>query len=56
MMLKEDSQEGQLECAHLLYKDSSYAGGDIRNYKQLKREYLPYICLCMQALTVVQTG
>ena len=41
-MLKDDSQEGQLECAHFLYKDSSYAGGDIGNYKQLKREYLPY--------------
>ena len=46
-MLIEDSQEGQLVCAHLLYKDScSCVGSDIGNYRQLKREYLPYVYVC----------
>ena len=40
MMLNEDSQEGQSECAHLLYKDSSCVGSYIGNYRQLKRKYL----------------
>ena len=36
----------------LLCKDSSFVGSDIGNYRQLKCEYLPYICVYMQALTV----
>ena len=48
LILKEDSQEGQSECAHLLYKDSSCVGSDIGNYRQLKREYLPYISACQR--------
>ena len=43
MMLIEGSQEGKSECTHLLHKDSSCAGRDIRNYMQLMREYLPYV-------------
>ena len=27
----------------LMYKDSSCVGSDIGNYRQLKREYLPYV-------------
>ena len=53
MTLIEDSQEGQSECVHLLYKDTSYVGSDFGNYRQLKREYLLYVYVCMQALTVV---
>ena len=30
-------EEGQLECAHLLYKDNSCVGSNIANYRQLKR-------------------
>ena len=37
MMFIEDS---------LLYKDSSCVGSDIENYRQLKREYLPYVYVC----------
>ena len=52
--LKDDtySQERQSEFAHLLYKDSSYVGSDIGNYRQLKREYLPYVYV-WQSQTVV---
>ena len=51
--LIEDSQKGQSECAHLLYKDNSCVGNDIGNYRQLKRKYLPYVYVAMQGLTVV---
>ena len=46
------SQEGQSEFAHLLYKNNSCVSSDIGNYRQLKREYLPYVYV-WQALTVV---
>ena len=46
MTLIEDSQEGQSECAHLLYEDSSCVGSDIGSYRQLTREYLPYVYVC----------
>ena len=49
MTLIEDSQEGQLECAHLLYKDSSCVGSDNGSYRQLTREYLPTVCLIKYA-------
>ena len=39
-------EEGQSECAHLLYKDSSCVGSNIGNYRQLKHEYLPYVYVC----------
>ena len=41
MMLIEDSQEGQSECAHLLDKDSMQCvGNNIGNYRHLEHEYL----------------
>ena len=54
MTLMNDSNEGQLECVHLLcyvcvYDKiiSSYVGRDIRD-RQLEHEYL-----CLQGLTIV---
>ena len=41
-----DSREGQSECAHILYKDSSCVGSEIGNYRQLKCEYLQYVYVC----------
>ena len=46
------SQEGQSEFVHLLYKNNSCVSSDIGNYRQLKREYIPYVYV-WQALTVV---
>ena len=55
MARMKDSQEEQPESVHLLLRDSSYVGSDVRIYRQLERQYLLYV-RTIQGQTVVYTG